>query len=101
MLVDVLDNTKHKADASYKLMADDKWRIGIQEHLYAELIADALPEPAPTPSLPRLPVLYEDDAILAVFKPTHLATQLGSKTLDSVSSRYPQFKLVHRLDKGT
>ncbi|EQC39340.1 hypothetical protein SDRG_03545 [Saprolegnia diclina VS20] len=101
VLVDVLDNTKHKADASYKLMADAKYRIGIQAHLYAELIADALPAPTPTPSLPRLPVLYEDDAILAVFKPTNLATQLGSKTLDSVATRYPQCKLVHRLDKGT
>ncbi|KDO35504.1 hypothetical protein SPRG_00351 [Saprolegnia parasitica CBS 223.65] len=101
VLVDVLDNTKHKANASYTLMADAKWRIGIQEHLYAELTADVVPAPAPTSSLPPLPVLYEDDVLIAVFKPTQLATQLGSKTLDSVASRYPQCKLVHRLDKGT
>ncbi|OQR99113.1 23S rRNA pseudouridylate synthase [Thraustotheca clavata] len=101
-LYNVYDQTKHKVDANFKLPEDANVRIGIKESLYKQLVSDMTPVPLPiTSSKPKLPVLYSDDDFLIINKPPHLATQLGSNTIDSIATRYPQLKLVHRLDKGT
>ena len=70
--------------------------------------------PAPpnlgVPAQTRLPILYQDEALLVVDKPTGLLSVPGrtSHLQDSVLSRlrcqltdYPFLKAVHRLDKGT
>ncbi|OQR97633.1 pseudouridine synthase [Achlya hypogyna] len=104
VLVDATSLIKTKVDAGYKLSDDSNLRVGIQKQLYDQLIADTVAVVAAAPASTlhtSLPVLFEDDSLLAVLKPPHLATQLGSKTHDAVATRYPQYKLVHRLDKGT
>lgn len=69
--------------------------------------------PQPSPSLPLslpIPILYQDDALIVVDKPTGLLSVPGrTRALqDSVLSRlrcqlteYPFLQAVHRLDKGT
>ncbi|MBE7380242.1 MAG: RluA family pseudouridine synthase [Leptolyngbya sp. SIO1E4] len=67
--------------------------------------------PAPTVTLSKpLPILYQDEVLLVVNKPTGLLSVPGrtSQLQDSVLSRlrcqltdYPFLKAVHRLDKGT
>ena len=50
-------------------------------------------------------IVYEDDNLLIVNKPSGLAVQLGSKTkvaLDVIAKEYnPELRLVHRIDKET
>src|SRR3989338_6640383 len=41
-----------------------------------------------------IPILYEDDNILAVDKPSGVL-------VDAIAAKYPKFILAHRLDKGT
>ncbi|HXZ49567.1 MAG TPA: RluA family pseudouridine synthase [Usitatibacter sp.] len=64
-------------------------------------------EPAPAPHF-RLPILYEDEAFLAVDKPAGLAVHGGSGVahgvIESLRSMRPQarfLELVHRLDRET
>ncbi|MEO0985781.1 MAG: pseudouridine synthase [Cyanobacteria bacterium J06639_14] len=75
-------------------------------------LLSGLPQP-PNLSMPAqtvLPILYQDEALLVVDKPTGLLSVPGrtSHLQDSVLSRlrcqltdYPFLKAVHRLDKGT
>ncbi|RHY08891.1 hypothetical protein DYB25_009318 [Aphanomyces astaci] len=95
-----------KVDAKFVLPDDANLRIGMTPELFLEL-SDAAITPSSTEHSNRklppelaLPVLYEDDHLVALHKPVHLAAQLGTNTTDSVASRYPHWKLVHRLDKG-
>ena len=48
-------------------------------------------------------IIYEDDNLLIINKPSGLAVQLGSKTniaLDVIAKEYnPELRLVHRIDK--
>lgn len=50
-------------------------------------------------------IIYEDNNILVINKPSGLAVQLGSKTkiaLDVIAKEYnPELRLVHRIDKET
>ena len=50
-------------------------------------------------------IVFEDDNLLIVNKPSGLAVQLGSKTniaLDVIAKEYnPELRLVHRIDKET
>ena len=50
-------------------------------------------------------IIYEDDNLLIINKPSGLAVQLGSKTniaLDVIAKEYnPELRLVHRIDKET
>ncbi len=63
---------------------------------------------------PQLPILFEDDRLIAVAKPPHLATIPGRGETDSVlqmlsrqiqlpcvGSADPRLRIVHRLDKDT
>ncbi|RHY91034.1 hypothetical protein DYB37_012189 [Aphanomyces astaci] len=105
-LFDVPTQRRVKVDAKFVLPDDANLRIGMNPDLFLEL-SDAAISPSSTEHSNRklppelaLPVLYEDDHLVALHKPVHLATQLGTNTTDSVASRYPHWKLVHRLDKG-
>ncbi|ETV67517.1 hypothetical protein H257_16363 [Aphanomyces astaci] len=106
-LFDVPTQRRVKVDAKFVLPDDANLRIGMNPELFLEL-SDAAITPSSTEHSNRklppelaLPVLYEDDHLVALHKPVHLAAQLGTNTTDSVASRYPHWKLVHRLDKGT
>ena len=50
-------------------------------------------------------IIYEDDNLLIINKPSGLAVQLGSRTniaLDVIAKEYnPELRLVHRIDKET
>jgi len=76
--------------------------VGIKTYLY-ETWKQSLPEKmvVPCKRCDELKRIYEDEYIIALEKPENLATQLGSFTTDSVATRYPHLKLVHRLDKLT
>jgi len=89
-----------RVDASYKLVAGDRLRIPPVR--VAERDA---PEAAPHF---RLPVIYEDEWIVAIDKPAGLAVHGGSGiahgVIESLRAMRPQAKfleLVHRLDRET
>lgn len=46
-------------------------------------------------------IIFEDDDFCVINKPPGLASQLGTKTTESVDTLFPDYKLVHRLDKDT
>lgn len=75
-------------------------------------LLSGLPQPPPLtmPVQTPLPILYRDEALIIIDKPTGLLSVPGrtSQLQDSVLSRlrcqlteYPWLKAVHRLDKGT
>jgi 23S rRNA pseudouridine955/2504/2580 synthase len=89
-----------RVEATYRLRPGDRVRIPPMRTAVRE-------RPAPqTTSLP--PVVFEDDALLVVDKPTGLAVHGGSGVSFGVIERFraarPQLKfleLVHRLDRET
>ncbi|WP_157735987.1 RluA family pseudouridine synthase [Granulosicoccus antarcticus] len=59
-------------------------------------------------SIPGLPVIFEDDSVIVVDKPSGMLSQPGKTVSDSVVTRVMQFRpeadgpvLVHRLDMDT
>src|SRR5258705_1061908 len=89
-----------RAEASQKGVEGD--RIRIPPVRVAERAEDV-----PAPHF-RLPVLYEDDAFLAIDKPSGLAVHGGSGVshgvIESLRSMRPEarfLELVHRLDRDT
>ncbi|CAK4613249.1 hypothetical protein LEN26_015771 [Aphanomyces euteiches] len=104
-LYDVPTQRRVKTRADFILEENPALRIGMTQTLYDAIARDAVSSADPVdPVVPpelALPILYEDSSFVALHKPPRLATQLGTSTDDSVASRYPHWKLVHRLDKGT
>jgi 23S rRNA pseudouridine955/2504/2580 synthase len=89
-----------RAEASQKVAAGD--RIRIPPVRVAER-----GEEVPAPHF-RLPILYEDDALVAIDKPSGIAVHGGSGVahgvIESLRSMRPQarfLELVHRLDRET
>jgi 23S rRNA pseudouridine955/2504/2580 synthase len=89
-----------RVDASRKVAAGD--RIRVPPVRVAER-----DDPAPAPHF-KLPVLFEDDAILAIDKPSGIAVHGGSGVahgvIESLRSMRPDarfLELVHRLDRET
>ncbi|HUL56459.1 MAG TPA: RluA family pseudouridine synthase [Usitatibacter sp.] len=89
-----------RVEASYKIAAGDRIRIPP-----VRVAARDAPEAAPHF---RLPVIYEDDWIVAIDKPAGVAVHGGSGiahgVIESLRAMRPQAKfleLVHRLDRET
>jgi 23S rRNA pseudouridine955/2504/2580 synthase len=89
-----------RAEASQKVVAGD--RIRIPPVRVAER-----DDQVPAPHF-RLPILYEDDALVAIDKPSGLAVHGGSGVahgvIESLRSMRPEarfLELVHRLDRET
>jgi 23S rRNA pseudouridine955/2504/2580 synthase len=94
-----------RVDASYKLQLGDKLRIPPVR--VAEAVA---PRPGNSPVIPRFldQVLYEDDALLVINKPSGMAVHGGSGisvgVVEQLRRERPDAKfieLVHRLDRET
>lgn len=94
---------KKRAEASYRLLAGDELRIPPVR------IAERAPE-ADDGAMIRadLPLLFEDDALLAVNKPAGIAVHGGSGVsfgvIEALRKQRPQAKfleLAHRLDRET
>ena len=89
-----------RAEASQKVVAGD--RIRIPPVRVAER-----PEEVPAPHF-RLPILHEDEALVAIDKPSGIAVHGGSGVahgvIESLRSMRPEarfLELVHRLDRET
>lgn len=104
----ILNGARAEADAAVKLHDS----IGV----FSSDLVTALPELRPGKTALDIPVIYEDDAIVAVDKPagiqTHPAGTLDTGTLAHwVVGRYPEVRgvgenalrpgIVHRLDRET
>jgi 23S rRNA pseudouridine955/2504/2580 synthase len=98
---------KGRADASTKLAATDLVRV-------PPVRLEAKPEGAPVPVAGSaragtdLPILFEDDALLAINKPAGLAVHGGSGVrfgvIEALRAARPEAKfleLVHRIDRDT
>lgn len=90
-----------RVESSQRLRAGDRVRIPPVR------VATAAPKPLPRKPA-RLPVLFEDDFIVAIDKPAGVAAHGGSGisfgVIEQVRLARPQAKfleLVHRLDRGT
>jgi 23S rRNA pseudouridine955/2504/2580 synthase len=93
---------KGRVDVEYKLQTGDIVRIPPVR------IAQKSSSPVPNARATKLPVIYEDDALLVINKPAGLAVHGGSGVsfgvIEQLRAAYPDFKfleLVHRLDKET
>lgn len=93
---------KGRVDVEYKLQTGDVVRIPPVR------VAEKISSPVPTTRATKLPVIYEDDALLVIDKPAGLAVHGGSGVsfgvIEQLRAAYPDFKfleLVHRLDKET
>ena len=89
-----------RVEASYRVAAGDRIRIPPVRVAERE---DATPAPHF-----KLPILFEDDALLAIDKPSGLAVHGGSGVahgvIESLRSMRPEahfLELVHRLDRET
>jgi 23S rRNA pseudouridine955/2504/2580 synthase len=89
-----------RVDASRKVAAGDRIRLPPVR------VAEAA-DPAPAPHF-KLPILFEDDALLAIDKPAGLAVHGGSGiahgVIESLRAMRPEarfLELVHRLDRDT
>jgi 23S rRNA pseudouridine955/2504/2580 synthase len=89
-----------RVDASYRIVAGDRIRIPPVRVAQRD-------DETPAPHF-KLPVLYEDDALVALDKPSGLAVHGGSGVahgvIESLRSMRPDAKfleLVHRLDRET
>jgi 23S rRNA pseudouridine955/2504/2580 synthase len=89
-----------RADATYRLRPGDRVRVPPMR------LADRSRAPAPRPV--ELPVVFEDEALLVVDKPSGTAVHGGSGVsygvIESLRAARPQAKfleLVHRLDRDT
>ena len=89
-----------RAEASQKVVAGDRIRIPPVRVAERE-------EDVPAPHF-RMPVLFEDDALLALDKPSGIAVHGGSGVahgvIESLRSMRPEarfLELVHRLDRET
>lgn len=89
-----------RVDAACRVQAGDRIRI-------PPVRVAGRPEAVPAPHF-RLPILFEDDAFLAIDKPSGLAVHGGSGVahgvIESLRSMRPQarmLELVHRLDRET
>src|SRR5690606_23365479 len=90
-----------RVDATYRLQAGDKVRIP-PVRMAAPKVA-----PARRPD-PGFPIVYEDDALLVIDKPTGIAVHGGSGisfgAIEQLRAARPDnrfLELVHRLDKET
>ena len=63
-------------------------------------ILDKPAKPKPASNI-KLKTIYEDDKIIVINKPFGLASQGGNKVKQNVDDTYPNYHLVHRLDKDT
>ena len=89
-----------RVEASRRVAAGDRIRI-------PPIRVAEKPEAAPAPHF-KLPILFEDDAFLAIDKPAGIAVHGGSGVahgvIESLRSMRPQaryLELVHRLDRET
>src|SRR2546428_3475982 len=89
-----------RVDAAYRLQADERLRVPPMGR------ADGSHKPAPRPV--ELPVVFEDEAMLVVDKPSGTAVHGGSGVsygvIESLRAARPQSKfleLAHRLDRET
>jgi 23S rRNA pseudouridine955/2504/2580 synthase len=89
-----------RVDASYRIVAGDRIRIPPVRVAQRD-------DETPAPHF-KLPILYEDDALVALDKPSGLAVHGGSGVahgvIESLRSMRPDAKfleLVHRLDRET
>jgi 23S rRNA pseudouridine955/2504/2580 synthase len=92
---------------SGRVKPDYRLRSGDRVRLPPLRLAAPAPRPAPPPSL-RLPVVYEDAALLVIDKPSGLAVHGGSGVsygaIEALRAARPQarvLELVHRLDRDT
>ena len=90
-----------RVDATYRLRCGDRVRIPPMR------TAASAPKPAPAPAQ-RLPVVFEDDALLVIDKPSGIAVHGGSGVsfgvIEQLRAAHPERKfleLVHRLDRET
>jgi 23S rRNA pseudouridine955/2504/2580 synthase len=90
-----------RVDATYRLQPGDRVRIPPMR------VAVRAPKPAPA-AAQRLPVVFEDGALLVVNKPSGLAVHGGSGVsfgvIEQMRAARPELKfleLVHRLDRET
>ncbi|MGE5386726.1 MAG: RluA family pseudouridine synthase [Betaproteobacteria bacterium] len=93
-----------RVDATYRLKIDDKLRI--PPIRLAERPVDAIDDAAK--QRVELPILFEDDALLAIDKPEGVAVHGGSGVsfgvIEALRRQRPQAKfleLAHRLDRET
>ena len=93
---------KGRIDVDYKLQTGDVVRIPPVR------VSESTPAVVPAHRANKLPIIFEDDALLIVDKPAGLAVHGGSGVsfgvIEQLRAAYPQLKfleLVHRLDKET
>jgi len=91
---------------SGRVKPDHRLRIGDKVRVPPVRLANPKPKPAPRPL--DLPVVYEDDALLVVDKPSGIAVHGGSGVsygvIESLRAERPRAKLLelaHRLDRDT
>ena len=93
---------KVRIDVNYKLQTGDIVRIPPVR------VSESTPAVVPAHRASKLPIIFEDDALLVIDKPAGLAVHGGSGVsfgvIEQLRAAYPQLKfleLVHRLDKET
>ena len=93
---------KGRIDVDYKLQIGDVVRIPPVR------MSESTPAAVPAHRATKLPIIFEDDALLVIDKPAGLAVHGGSGVsfgvIEQLRAAYPQLKfleLVHRLDKET
>ena len=93
---------KGRIDVDYKLQTGDIVRIPPVR------VSESTPAVVPAHRANKLPIIFEDDALLIVDKPAGLAVHGGSGVsfgvIEQLRAAYPNLKfleLVHRLDKET
>ena len=91
-----------RVDATHRLREGDRVRVPPIR------LAAAKVGPAPMPHGPDLPVIYEDEALLVIDKPSGVAVHGGSGisfgVIERMRAARPKLKvleLVHRLDRDT
>ncbi len=93
---------KGRVEVDYKLQIGDVVRIPPVR------VSESTPATVPAHRATKLPIIFEDDALLVIDKPAGLAVHGGSGVsfgvIEQLRAAYPQLKfleLVHRLDKET
>lgn len=96
---------KKRVDASYRLMPGDIVRL---PPVFLAESAEAIPPSRATVTTLQNRVLYEDDQLLIINKPSGMSVHVGSTVrvgvIEAMRHLYPQFpqlELAHRLDSET
>ncbi len=96
---------KKRVDSAYRLMPDDKVRL---PPVFLAEKGKVVPPSQQTIALLKQHILYEDEFLLIINKPSGMSVHVGStvrlgviEAMRHLYPQYPQLELAHRLDSET